>query len=117
MSKKRNRQPSNRTPRYRCGSMPGVSPSAFRSKDDPMLGVLEPFFGFWAIRFLARVRSANPSVAGLFETLRRHRVAPADAEAICAVYRENRSAARPRLDEDRAAPGRGRRWHSPYLNY
>jgi hypothetical protein len=71
---------------------------------------LEPIFGHWTLKFLPKVRANNPSVAELSDLLRRYKIAPDDAEAICALYQENRVTPRPRLVGDRAAPGRGRRW-------
>jgi hypothetical protein len=83
---------------YRCDTMPRVAPDAFGpKKDDAMLAALEPFFGSWAVKFLAKVRADNPSVADFYDMLRRQKIASDDAEAICAVYRENRVPPRPRL--------------------
>jgi hypothetical protein len=108
--KRKMTNPLDPSPHYRCGPMPRTAPDAFKSRDDDMLAALEPFFGHWAVKFLAKVRADNPSVAELSDLLRRYKIAPDDAGAICAVYRENRVTPRPRLVDDRAAPGRRRRW-------
>jgi hypothetical protein len=86
----------------RCGAMPGISPTFYSSKDDAILGALEPRFGRRAIGFLMQIRRSNPEVADLFDVLRRFRLDADEAAAICAVYRDCRTAARPRLLDGRS---------------
>jgi hypothetical protein len=69
--------------------------------------------------FLAKARAENTPIATLYERLRYQEKFGADAaEAICAEFKACRDGVTPRprlIIEDRAAPGRGRRWrHASY---
>src|SRR5262249_8340677 len=88
-----NRQPE---PRYLAKPMAGVSATAFQSRDDAVIAMMEPFFGSAAQRLLARSRADNVTIEQFYTWLRQQKI-PSAAEGICQVYKASRPRPRPRL--------------------
>jgi hypothetical protein len=60
--------------------------------DGRLVIALEEHFGEWTPGFVEQLRQTNPTVPDFYHTLRRFKLSEAQAEELCALWRERRVA-------------------------